>query len=247
MKKEKLIAFIKQFFKFGIVGCINTFSSWIFYYSLLFLKVNYLISTTIAYILSSIIGFLLNKSWVFENKVYNYKSIVKYYVVYGSSYLINISAMYLWVDVLNLSTLIAPILTLFITVPYNYFFSRIWVFKEKENKYLKEPKKYHTFAICAYQESPYLEECIKSIQKQTIKTNVLIVSSTENKHITTLGEKYHIPVFYRKGKSDIQDDWNFGVKSSKTELVTVAHQLYRKRINAFNGKLLFKKWQEDCR
>ncbi len=224
MKKENIMKCIKQFFKFGIVGCINTFSSWLFYYSLLFLKVNYLVATTIAYVLSSIIGFLLNKSWVFESKVYDYKTIVKYYIVYGSSYLTNMCAMYLWVDVLHLSTLIAPILTLLITVPYNYFFSRIWVFNEKENKYLKEPKKYHTFAICAYKESPYLEECIQSILNQTIKTNVILVSSTENKHITSLGEKYHIPVLYRHEKSDIEDDWNFGVNNSKTELVTIAHQ-----------------------
>ena len=51
--------YIVQFIKFGIVGCINTFSSWFFYYSLLFLKVHYLLATTIAYFLSSIVGFLL--------------------------------------------------------------------------------------------------------------------------------------------------------------------------------------------
>ena len=71
--KSKLLGIGKQFFKFGIVGCINTFSSWIFYYSLLFFGVHYLVSTTIAYILSSIIGFVLNKSWVFQKKVYDYK------------------------------------------------------------------------------------------------------------------------------------------------------------------------------
>jgi len=27
----------------------------------------------------------------------------------------------------------------------------------------------HTFAICAYGESPYLEECIKSIKNQIVR------------------------------------------------------------------------------
>ena len=36
----------------------------------------------------------------------------------------------------------------------------------------------HTFAICAYKESPYLEECIKSLKNQTIKSNILIATST---------------------------------------------------------------------
>lgn len=94
----------------------------------------------------------------------------------------------------------------------------------KKNIFLSEPSKYHTFAICAYKESPYLEECIKSIINQSIKTNVIIASSTKNKYIESLAKKYKIESFYRNGKSDIQDDWNFAVSCCKTELVTVAHQ-----------------------
>lgn len=215
---------IKQFLKFGIVGCINTFSSWVFYYPLLFLGINYIVCTTIAYILSSIIGYLLNNKWVFKKNTYDANSVLKYYVVYGSSYLINIFSMKLWVEVLGLSKVIAPILTLFVTIPYNFLFSKIWVFTKKENKYLKKPAKYHTFTICAYKESPYLEECIKSIKNQSIKSNVIICSSTKNKHIEDLAKKYKIKTYFRKGQSDIQDDWNFAVSNAKTELVTVVHQ-----------------------
>ena len=214
----------KQFIKFGIVGCINTFSSWVFYYPLLFLGLDYRICTTIAYILSSIIGYILNKKWVFKKNVYDSNSVLKYYIVYGSSYIINMAAMYLWVDVLKLSDLIAPVLTLFITVPYNFIFSRLWVFTKKENKYIKHPEKYHTFTICAYKESEYLEKCIQTILNQSIKSNVIMCSSTKNKYIEELGKKYKIKTYFRKGKSDIQDDWNFAVKNAKTELVTVVHQ-----------------------
>lgn len=243
--KNKFIQLIKQFFKFGIVGCINTFSSWLFYYSFLFLHMNYLVATTIAFILSSIIGFILNNGWVFKKNVYDYRSIIKYYVVYGSSYFINLGCMYLLVDVLGISKLIAPILTLCVTVPYNFLFSRIWVFSGKENKYLKNPKKYHTFAICAYKESPYLEECIQSLKGQSLKSNIIIVSSTKNKHIENLAKKYKLDVYFRKGKSDIQEDWNYGVEMAHTELVTVAHQddVYDKYyleniLNNYTGKEL---------
>ena len=145
---------MKQFFKFGIVGCINTFSSWLFYYPLLFLGINYIVCTTIAYILSSIIGYLLNNKWVFKKNTYDANSVLKYYAVYGSSYLINVLSMKLWVEVLGLSKVIAPILTLFVTIPYNFLFSKVWVFTKKENNYLKKPAKYHTYTICAYKESP---------------------------------------------------------------------------------------------
>ena len=40
----------------------------------------------------------------------------------------------------------------------------------------------HTFAICAYKESPYLEECIKSLKNQTIKSNILIATSTPKRN-----------------------------------------------------------------
>ena len=221
---NKRIEILFQFIKFGIVGVMNTCSSWVIYYPLIFLHVNYIVATTIAYILSSILGYCLNHKWVFKSNIYDSKSVLKYYIVYGSSYVINITCMWLFVDVLHFSTYLAPILTLCVTVPYNFIFNRLWVFTQKENQYLKDAKKYHTFAICAYKESPYLEECIKSLLEQTIKSNILIASSTKNKHIDSLAKKYHIKTYYRDGKSDIQDDWNFAVKQTKTELVTVVHQ-----------------------
>ena len=40
---------------------------------------------------------------------------------------------------------------------------------------MKEYKN-HTFAICAYKESQYLEECIKSLQNQTVKSNIIMAT-----------------------------------------------------------------------
>lgn len=82
----------------------------------------------------------------------------------------------------------------------------------------------HTFSICAYKESPYLERCIKSVVKQTEPTNVIICTSTPNKHIDNLAKKYNIPVYVREGKSDIRDDWNFAYEVAETEYVTITHQ-----------------------
>ena len=41
----------------------------------------------------------------------------------------------------------------------------------------------HTFAICAYKESPYLEECIQSLMNQTVKSDILIATATPSKYI----------------------------------------------------------------
>ena len=52
----------------------------------------------------------------------------------------------------------------------------------------------HTFAICAYKESPYLEECITSLMEQTVKSEIFIASSTPNKYIDDIAAKYNLKV-----------------------------------------------------
>lgn len=82
----------------------------------------------------------------------------------------------------------------------------------------------HTFAICAYKESKFLEECILSVVKQKVKSNILIATSTPNEYIQSLADKYQIPLYVRNGKSDIADDWNFAYGQAKTKLITITHQ-----------------------
>ncbi len=82
----------------------------------------------------------------------------------------------------------------------------------------------HTWVICAYQESPYLEECILSLKKQTVTSCIQMITSTPNTHISGLAAKYDIPVKINTGKTGIGEDWNFGLGSAQTELITLAHQ-----------------------
>ena len=51
----------------------------------------------------------------------------------------------------------------------------------------------HTFVICAYKESRYLEACIKSLKGQTIQSNIIIVTSTPNDFISGMADKYNLP------------------------------------------------------
>lgn len=131
VKNYDILKIISQFIKFGIVGGINTVVSLAIYYLMVYFGVDYIIATVTGYIGSSVIGYMLNRIWVFKaqnTKVMN--SALKYFIVYGTSLLINMGCMYLWIDVLHLSQYIAPILTLCITVPFNYVFSKLWAFKE---------------------------------------------------------------------------------------------------------------------
>ncbi|MBR6365923.1 MAG: glycosyltransferase family 2 protein [Lachnospiraceae bacterium] len=85
----------------------------------------------------------------------------------------------------------------------------------------------HTFAICAYQTSPYLEACILSIKAQKRPCGLLIATSTPNEAIEKMAEKYDIPVIVNPVQKGIGYDFDFALQAgiqSGADLVTVAHQ-----------------------
>ena len=90
---------------------------------------------------------------------------------------------------------------------------------------MRDCSKIHTFVICAYKESEYLEEAILSLKGQTVKSKIMIATSTDNAFIRRLAKKYDIKVVVNSAKkTNIGKDFNFAVSVGDTKLVTVAHQ-----------------------
>ena len=85
-------------------------------------------------------------------------------------------------------------------------------------------RKTHTFAICAYKESPYLEECIRSVIAQKEYSEVILTTSTPNDYIKGLCNKNSIPMYINAGERGITQDWEYSIGQAKTPLVTIAHQ-----------------------
>lgn len=67
----------------------------------------------------------------------------------------------------------------------------------------------HTFAVCAYKDSPYLEECLRSVTSQTVKSEVICCTSTPSSYIRELTARYQVPLYVRDGASNIREDWMF--------------------------------------
>lgn len=84
--------------------------------------------------------------------------------------------------------------------------------------------KNHTFVICAYKENPHLEDTVKSLENQTVKSKIILSTSTPNDHIKDICERHQIEMFVNPHPHLAGDDWNYGYTRAKTELVTVAHQ-----------------------
>ena len=84
-------------------------------------------------------------------------------------------------------------------------------------------KKDHTFAILAYKESPYLEECIKSVMKQNKNSETLIMTQTPNNYISKIAKKYNLEIVEIKSKG-IGNAFDFALEYPKTKYVTICHQ-----------------------
>lgn len=89
--------------------------------------------------------------------------------------------------------------------------------KKKENKF-------HTFVVCAYKESPFLEECVRSLLEQEVFSRIVIATSTPNDYIKNIADKYALQLFINDGEAGLAGDWNFAVSCAETPLVTLAHQ-----------------------
>lgn len=88
----------------------------------------------------------------------------------------------------------------------------------------KKKKTRHTFVVCAYGESPYLEACICSLLAQKGRSEILIATSTLNDLIKETAEKYGLAVRMNHGETGLAGDWNFALSCAETPYVTLAHQ-----------------------
>ena len=84
-------------------------------------------------------------------------------------------------------------------------------------------KNNHTWVICAYGESEFLEACILSLRAQTIRSKIICYSSTPLDSIRQLCQTYEIP-FYTKEGGRIGKEWNNALSFVDSQYATIAHQ-----------------------
>lgn len=83
----------------------------------------------------------------------------------------------------------------------------------------------HSFAVCAYGESPYLRECLDSVFNQEQKgSEVFLATSTPSAWLDSIAEEYGISVYVNHGEHGIGQDWNFAYACAQGNYVTIVHQ-----------------------
>ncbi len=137
--EEKWTSFM-QFVKFCLVGVSNTIVSYLLNIAVLFLlkdaglSFDYVIANIVAFVLSVLWSFFWNNRFVFtkeEGKKRSvWKTLLKTYVAYSvTGIVLNNVLSYLWIDVMGISKLIAPMINLIVAVPINFLLNKLWAYK----------------------------------------------------------------------------------------------------------------------
>ena len=119
-----------QFIKFCFVGLSNTAISLAVYY--IFIAVNrnwYIAGNAAGFIVSVLNSYFWNSRYVFKKKDEVGKTMIKTFAAYSTNLAIGTALLYLFVDILHISEIVAPLLNLVITVPLNFILNKVWVMK----------------------------------------------------------------------------------------------------------------------
>ena len=121
-----------QFFKFGIVGLSNTIIAYVVYVLLLQIGIYYIIANVISFFAGTINSFFWNNKFVFKRHEKNvYLPFIRTVISYAITGLVLANLLlYFFVEILNISKYLAPLLNLIVTVPANFVLNKFWVFKE---------------------------------------------------------------------------------------------------------------------
>ncbi len=148
---KKLIIKYKELIIYGIFGVGTTLVNFVTYklFNVILGEKYYLMSNVIAWLISVIFAYVTNKLFVFESKSWEIKLITKeissFFAARVFSFVIEEAGLFLLVDILKMKemaiemfgirlsgNMIAKVILAVIVVILNYFFSKLVVFKRKE-------------------------------------------------------------------------------------------------------------------
>ncbi|MEG1427560.1 MAG: GtrA family protein [Oscillospiraceae bacterium] len=130
-EKKSIREIITQFIKFGIVGLSNTGISLAIYYVFIFINKDlYIVGNTVGFFVSVLNAYYWNHKYVFKSgQKGHFKPLLKTFTAYGSTFLLSTVLLYVMVNLLHISEIIAPLLNLLITIPLNFLLNKFWAMK----------------------------------------------------------------------------------------------------------------------
>lgn len=134
---KKIINQYKEVILYLIFGVLTTVVNILTYYiATKWCLIDYQVSNVISWVVSVTFAFVTNKIYVFESKGKDKKQLLKetirFYAFRLLSLGIDMTAMYVMVDMICINDLLAKIIANVIVVILNYVFSKLFIFKKDE-------------------------------------------------------------------------------------------------------------------
>lgn len=119
---------IRKFIKFSLVGVVNTVVFYGIYYFLLQAGIWYVVSLTIGNIVAIINSYVLNKFFTFKAKKKSISESVRFFIVAGVQYLLNLLIVHVCVSFIGISAELSGLIAICISVFASYFGHKFWTF-----------------------------------------------------------------------------------------------------------------------
>lgn len=126
--------FKKQISRFLFVGILNTIVGVGAYYILLYLNVYYMIAAVLGHVIGVAHSFLWNKKWTFKSRGSTRKEGLRFFSVYGATFLINLFLLALFVEKFMIDPKIAAIFALGIVAIISFIGHKYWSFRDEPER-----------------------------------------------------------------------------------------------------------------
>ncbi|MES2437345.1 MAG: GtrA family protein [Patescibacteria group bacterium] len=138
VKSHKTQQSLHQFVKFGIIGVANTAIDFCAYYiltrysplTLLEGDSKYAIAIIIAFAAAATFSYFLNRSWTFKRQERaSMGEATKFYISTITALLLSLALFAVLRRYIGMHDLVAKIVATLVTIFWNFFLNRLWVFK----------------------------------------------------------------------------------------------------------------------
>lgn len=125
----------KELLNYIVFGVLTTLINILTYQILSLTGVSTLIANGIAWILSVLFAYVTNRKYVFDSHSENrIQECLKFYGSRISTGILDMAGMWILVDILHLPGMVSKVGMNVIVIVLNYIFSKVFVFKHKEER-----------------------------------------------------------------------------------------------------------------
>jgi putative flippase GtrA len=121
-----------QFIRYIVVGLVSNGIGYLLYLLLTTLGMGSKLTVSLLYIVGVLQTYVLNKKWTFTHHQKSDSVFFRYLIIYGLGYVINLGALFIFVDRLGNPHQLVQIAMMPIVAIFIFTIQKLWVFRVRE-------------------------------------------------------------------------------------------------------------------